>query len=338
MAKEPPVVYLLHGEDEFGIAQFLGELKAKLGDESLVDMNYVELDGRGVSWNDLSSTTSAMPFLTKRRMVALRHPLALVKRTLDKEKFKQYLERLPSTTALILIEDHILTGERERIKGRVHWLEKWAQAAGERAYVRTFGQPKGAAMARWIQARAKEHGGGFDHQAAGLLASLVGEDTRLADQEIQKLLLYVNFKRHVESDDVAHLTAHALEGDIFALVDALGNRNGRAASTMLHRLLAEDDPLRIFGMVIRQFRLLLLAREVLDQGGNESHVASQLHVHPFVAKKVTAQARGFTLPALEEIYHSLLEVDEAIKTGQMEASLSLDVFIADQSRSISATN
>ena len=330
MAKEPPVVYVLHGEDEFAMAQFLADLKAKLGDAPVVDMNYIELDGRIISWNDLASTASAMPFLAKRRMVALRHPLAFVKRVANKDKFRQYLESLPATTALILVEDHALTDDRERKKGTLNWLEKWAREASERVYIRNFGQPTGAAMARWIQARAKEHGGSFNHQAAGLLATLVGDDSRFADQEIQKLLLYANYQRPVEADDVEHLTAHVLEGDIFALVDALGHRNAQAASAMLHRLLEEDDPLRIFGMVIRQFRLLLLAREVIEQGGNEGHVASQLKIHPYVAKKVTAQARGFTLLGLEEIYHTLLEVDEAIKTGQMEASLSLDVFIADQ--------
>lgn len=330
MAKEPPVIYVLHGEDEFAMARFLADLKAKLGDAPVVEMNYIELDGRSIAWNDLTSTASALPFLAKRRMVALRHSLAFVKRVSNRDKFKQYLEGLPATTALILVEDHALTDERARRKGELHWLETWAQEAGERVYLRNFGQPTGAAMARWIQARAKEHGGHFNHQAAGLLASLVGDDSRFADQEIQKLLLYINFQRPVQADDVEHLTAHTLEGDIFALVDALGHQNGRVASAMLHRLLDEDDPLRIFGMVIRQFRLLLLAREVIEQGGNESHVASQLKIHPYVAKKVAVQARGFTLAGLEGIYHRLLKVDEGIKTGQMEASLSLDVFIATQ--------
>jgi DNA polymerase-3 subunit delta len=132
----------------------------------------------------------------------------------------------------------------------------------------------------------------------------------------------------VEVDDVQHLTAQALEGDIFGLVDALGSRNGKVASTMLHRLLEEEDPLRIFGMIVRQFRLILLAREILDYGGLEDEVAGRLKIHPYVAKKVTAQARGFSRIALEEVYHHLLEVDEAIKTGRVDADLGLDVFIA----------
>lgn len=328
MAKDPPVVYLLHGDDEFAIAQFVADLKAKLGDSSTAEMNFAELDGRSLAFDDLVRATSAMPFLAKRRLAVLYHPLVYLKHPSNRHKMLEYLAKIPATAALVLVEYQILTDERDRRKGKVHWLEDWALKAGDRVYIRAFSQPRGAAMARWIQERAQAYGGQFDNQAAGMLSSLVGDDTRLADHEIQKLLLYVNFERDVEIDDVQHLTAHALEGDIFALVDGLGNRNSRVASTMLHRLMEEDDPLRIFGMIIRQFRLILLAREILDQGGLEDEIARRLKVHPYVAKKVAAQAQGFSLPALEMVYHDLLDADEAIKSGQSEPPLMLDLLIA----------
>ncbi|MEJ2265115.1 MAG: DNA polymerase III subunit delta [Anaerolineales bacterium] len=330
MAKEPPVVYLLHGEDEFAIAQFIAEIKAKLGDPSVIEMNVTHLDGRSLSFNELVTATSAMPFLARRRLAILTHPLAYTRNPAARQRFLDYLETIPSTTALVLVEYHALTNDRDRRQGQLHWLEEWAQQSGERVYLRLFNLPTGPGVARWIQERAKQVGGQFSYQAAGVLSSLVGEDSRLADQEIQKLLTYVNFQRPVEPDDVEHLTALSMQGDIFAMVDALGNRNARVAMSMLHRLLETEDPLRILGMVVRQFRLLLLAREILDRGGGESDVARQIHIHPYVAKKVTAQARHLVLPALEGIYRSLLGLDLAIKTGQMDASLSLDMFIAEQ--------
>lgn len=330
MAPEPPVVYLLHGEDEFAIAHFIADLKTKLGDPSAVEMNFTHLDGRSLSFDELVTAASAMPFLARRRLVVLTHPLAYTRNSTAKQRFLEYLERIPPTTALVLVEQHALTSERDRGRGRLHWLEEWATQSGERVYLRIFNLPKGRAMARWIQDRAKEYAGQFTYQAAASLALLVEDDTRLADQEIQKLLVYVNFQRPVEPDDVEHLTALSMQGDIFALVDALGNRNSRAATMMLHRLLETEDPLGIFGMAVRQFRLLLLAREVLDRGGSEADVARQLNVHTYVAQKITAQARGLEVASLESIYHQLLELDLTIKSGQMDASLSLDLFIAER--------
>jgi DNA polymerase III delta subunit len=42
-----------------------------------------------------------------------------------------------------------------------------------------------------------------------------------------------------------------------------------------------------------------------------------------------AQARRFTQPDLEAIYHRLLSIDIAHKSSEMDADLSLDLLIAD---------
>ncbi len=333
MTRPAPVVYLLHGEDEFAIAQFISELEAKLGDASLVALNTTRLDGRTVNLDELPSVTSAMPFLAKRRLVVLANPTARLSGLPAQQKFTDFLKHVPSTTALVLVEYHLLTEERERKKGKIHWLEQWAEQAGDLVLKRAFPLPKGEKLVRLIQDQAKAAGGQINSQAAALLAELVGDDPRLADQEVRKLLAYVNYSRTIQPDDVEALTADVWQGDIFVLVDALGNQDGRKAQAMLHRLLETQDAPSIFGMVVRQFRLLLLAREVLDQGGKADDVGRELKVHKFVAEKVTSQARHFTLPVLEAVYHRLLEMDEAIKTSQVEGDLALDTLVADFTQS-----
>jgi len=57
-------------------------------------------------------------------------------------------------------------------------------------------------------------------------------------------------------------------------------------------------------------------------------------VHPFVAEKMTGQARSFTLPVLEKIYHKLLEIDEGAKTGQVTLDLALDTLVVEMSKGI----
>jgi hypothetical protein len=50
-----------------------------------------------------------------------------------------------------------------------------------------------------------------------------------------------------------------------------------------------------------------------------------------VAEKVIQQARRFSLPALEAIYHRLLEIDEGAKTSQVPLDLALDTLVVDLS-------
>jgi DNA polymerase-3 subunit delta len=128
---------------------------------------------------------------------------------------------------------------------------------------------------------------------------------------------------------VEQVSIVSAQGSVFDLVDALGTGNGQKAQKMLHQLLESEDPFSLWGMVIRQFRLLLLAREVIESGGSQKEVEKALGIHSYVAQKVYDQARRFTMSALESIYHKLLKIDEGAKTGQVPLDLALDMLVVE---------
>ena len=328
MTENKPAVYIFNGDDDYAISQALEGIVSQMGDPSTADMNTTYLEGRSFNLDELVQATRAMPFLSDRRLVVLVDPLSALKSNKDRDRFKEVLAGTPASTALVVQINTPLVDARGRRSGKIHWLEKWAETQGSKVFLREFQLPKGPQMAHWIRQQAKTKGGEISHPAAALLGTFVGDDPRLAAQEIEKLLAYVNYQRPVEPDDVEYLVAYAGETNIFDMVDALGARNGREAMRLLHHLLDQDDPLRIFGMVIRQFRLLLLTREMLDGGYREQEIASKLKLPPFVVRKLTGQVRSFTLPQLEMIYRKLLDIDEGIKTGQVEGAVALDTLVA----------
>ena len=214
--------------------------------------------------------------------------------------------------------------EQEDLK---HWLVKWLKQHG--FGLERHGLPVAAEMPGWIRQYAKAQGGEIAGAAASRLADLVGSDTRQAAQEVTKLLTYVNWSRPVSAADVEALSPLTAAPDVFAMVDALAAGDGRKAQRLLHRLMEFQDVFSTWGMIIRQFRLLLLAREVLDNRGGEAEAMKALGVQPFVARKALNQARGFNMPRLEMIYHRLLEIDEGAKTGRMPLDVALDLLVAE---------
>jgi DNA polymerase-3 subunit delta len=326
-----PVVYIFHGNDEYAIGDALADIKSQMGDPTTAEMNTTSLDGRTLNLDELVRATRSMPFLAERRLVVVRDPLGGLKSNKARDKFKNILETVPPSTALVIQISKPMVDPRNRRKGQTHWLEKWAANQEGRVFLREFTLPKGPQMVNWIRTQARERDGDFNHLAASLLGSYVGDDPRLAVQEIEKLLAYVNYQRPVEPDDVEYLVAYAGETSVFDMVDALGARNGREAQRLLHRLMEADDPLRLFGMVVRQFRLLLLTREMLDAGNQDTEIAAVLKIPPFVVRKLMGQVRNFSLPRLEIIYHQLLDIDEAIKTGKIDGDIALDTFVASLS-------
>ncbi len=163
-----------------------------------------------------------------------------------------------------------------------------------------------------------------------MLYHLVDGDLRLAEQEVHKLTAYTGYRRPVEAADVETLTADVNEGDIFKLVEALGGPNPRFALSMLRRLLEYQDYLSVFGMIVRQFRLLIQVREALDDGGGRREVESLLRPLgiAFLTDRLMTQARRFSSKQLVDIYHRLLECDTAVKTGQMGGELALELLLA----------
>jgi DNA polymerase-3 subunit delta len=141
----------------------------------------------------------------------------------------------------------------------------------------------------------------------------------------------VDYQRPVTAEDVRLLTPEVAPISVFDMVDAIGERNIPKAAQLLHRLLETEMPIPLFGMIVRQFRLLILAREVIDQGGRKSQIEKALKVHPFVAEKLQKQASLFYMNQLKEIYHRLLTTDEYMKTGQMDPKIAMEMFVSEMS-------
>jgi DNA polymerase-3 subunit delta len=319
MSKPVPVVYLLHGEDDFGIKEFIRSMQEKLGDPSMAEMNTTWME-KGADLESIRSASAAVPFLTPRRLVVVEETTQRYKSAADQEKFLSMLGELSQTTALALVEYKTLTEK--------NWLLKWANKEKERAYVRAYSVPQGAKMADWIRKYAIEQGGEFSFQAAALLAEGVQDSPRAATLEVDKLLAYVNYQRLVDVDDVE--AAAAFGGgpvDYFAFLDAIAARNSRKAMDMLEKLLDERDHIALFFSLVGHFRLVLQAREIYDNGGQDQEIARQLKIHPYRAKKMLAQARTLPLKTLEEIYLRLQSLDQEIKIGKIKPSLALETLV-----------
>ena len=143
-------------------------------------------------------------------------------------------------------------------------------------------------------------------------------------------MLYCGEDKPITSEAVKVMATYIQSADvIFAMVDAIGQRHPRNAMLYLHRLLeVGEHPLGIFGMIVRQFRLLIQVRWLADRQMSQPDIAAKLKLHPFVTKKIRAQAQRFTLEQLRAAYQLLVNSDLAIKRGLLEAEAALDLLIA----------
>lgn len=327
--------YLFHGEDEFSRSETLAELKAKMGDPALAELNTTVFDGSKVTLGELQHACDSVPFMADRRLVIVEGLLARLEPKGEEgtlaawqkeylEGLTQYLKRLPETTRLVFIEDKSISEANP-----IHRLA----LADKRGHVKEFKPPQGRELSRWIEERVRKKGGRITSAAVEELAAFVGSDLRLLDQEIEKLVVYAGQVRPISEEDVRLLVSYVQEASIFAMVDALGQRDAQRAAQLLHQLLDQGEhPLALLGMIARQFRIIIQVKDLSERGLSEQAIAARLKLHPFVVKKAVRQAMNFSMEQLEAIYRKLLETDVAIKTGQMDEVLALDMLVVGLSK------
>ncbi len=323
--------YVFHGEDEYSQREELDEMKARLGDESVVGLNMTVLDGRSLSLDELRTTCDTLPFLSDHRLVIVEGLLARYEpRSGAAETGKQrndpleaglraYLPTMPETAQLVFV-DRVALGERNP-------LLKMAKELGGK--IHEFKPVPGTQLSKWISERVHAEGGTISSQAAETLGAFVGSNLRQLAQEVDKLVTYAG-KKPIEDSDVHLLVADAREMKVWDLTDALSLRQRDQAVGVLHQLLDDgEQPPVLMAVITRQFRSLMMVKELADARQSPDEIARQLHMHPFVAQKSANAARNFTLDRLDAIYRHLLKADLAVKTGQLAPALALDLLVIE---------
>lgn len=321
------MIYLLQGENELEREEAArGIIDAAGIPQDLREVN-TEVLTPPVSAAEVRRACSTIPFMGGTRVILARNVL----QQKDKDAMKAiaaYLPDVPDSTCLIFLEEKTLS--------KRHAVSKAAQKLGVKS--RTFGLPNAKSLPGWIQRRTQERGGKIAPRAAAHLAQTLGANLRLLDQEIQKLMLYRAAGAGddegagvITIEDVKAMVPYIQSADvIFDLVDALGQRRPRNAARYLHQLLETGShPLGIFGMIVRQYRLLIQVRWLVDEGTRQPQaIASRLKLHPYVAKKVSQQTVYFTSEQLRAAYQLLMDADISIKTGRLKPEAALDLLIS----------
>ena len=326
MSKAQPTFYLLHGNDDLRIEEETERLRQQFSDSPNAALNTSVFDGTQADINEIMGAALAFPFLSDTRLVIVKDLLAHLTRKGAGNVGKKALESLVEQLAQLPDWARLILVERRKMdeRNKVVQLARNDEHGKEQLYV----VPKDTTG--WILQRAQNtYDAQIEPRAAAALATVTQTDLRAADNELLKLILYVDGARPITEADVALLTPYVAETSMFAMVDAIAEGRTQAAITSIQHLLEQqEDPFSIFGMIVRQFRLLLLAKEHLVSGGYPKDLPATLGIHPYPAEKVARQSRSFSLPQLEAIYRAVQDYDVRIKTGRIEALLALELLVA----------
>ncbi|HEY8491583.1 MAG TPA: DNA polymerase III subunit delta [Dehalococcoidia bacterium] len=325
-------LYVFHGADDFSRTEALAELRASLDADGMLATNAQTVDAREASPEAVLALCDTVPFLGAYRLVVVE---GLLGRFAERRGGRRrnaapqdglgpwaalpaYVERMPPSTVLVLVD------------GEVRPENPMLRALAGKGRVREFRPLRAAEVPEWIRARAAARGLRLEPGAVRLLADLVGNNLWVLSAELEKLALYAG-ERPVTAEDVRALTAAAREVSVFALTDAVVAGQEREALRALEELLAAGagGPY-LLAMLARQYRLLLLAKELTLAGAPKAEVGRRLGIaSPFALDRLLQQASRAGRERLEAAYRRLLEADAGIKRGLWDEESALTLLVSD---------
>lgn len=265
----------------------------------------------------------AAPFLAEKRLVVLENLLVSKHKEAQTALLKRLEEKnLPADSIVIFWE------------GTDEFKSKESKALAEKLQKEKFAQQfellTGAKIKFWINQEVKERGGKINAPALDYLAENAGADMWQLDSLLAQLTAYKNGEE-ITAPDIALFLEQKIDNSIFNLIDGIVAKQPQKVYQMMreqYRL--GKDPIYIFAMLARQFRILTELRDYYERHEQlpSDALATKLGLHPYVVKKSLPMAKRYTMAELKIIYQALLALDVNIKTGQEDQSLLLDIFIA----------
>ena len=317
------MLYILYGENNYSRHHFLTQLKIDLG---VQDNEATLFAGAQVTPAQLANAVNTIPFFTSSRLVIVEGLLTRFeprRSTADttprdlSQSFSNIAHPLPPTTTLVLIEEKI-SPQNPLFKA----LEPVATK-------KLFPLLKKVELLKWIEDQVTKRGGSITPSAMNILANLVGSNLWGLSNEIDKLL-QCSKGNPIQDTNIQEVVVLAKEANIFHLVDALLQRRSAVASRLLRQLDMEGmTPAHLIGLIARQLRHLIIAKELLGQKVPEKDIQQKLGLQEFAFRQLIAQARAYTTPKLINAYKFLLDTDVAIKTGRQDDEVALDVLVAE---------
>ena len=298
-----PLVYI-YGDEPYRIDRALARVEAETLSGGEAGLNREVFTAPEADPAQVLNAARTVPFLSSRRLLIVRNahrwPAEAWKTLLP------YLESPSPSTCLVFVA--------ERLDRRT----KAGKLLASKARLVACQRPRQAELPGLAEDMARELGLRLDPRLIQALVLRVGPDLGLLHHELDKLRAFAGEGGRLTLEDVEELVGESRTTTVFVLCDALGQRRLAEAVGALRRLLGlGEPPVRLLYMIVRHFRHLWMARELLDKGGrvDRKAVASALGAHPFVAGKALDQARAWPQGELREAFARFLRADLVLKRG-----------------------
>ncbi|MBN2326803.1 MAG: DNA polymerase III subunit delta [Candidatus Omnitrophica bacterium] len=173
-----------------------------------------------------------------------------------------------------------------------------------------------------IRDRCAERRIDFERDALELFMQLCGDHVETAMRELDKLLLWADDHGAITLELCRRLVQTEQDKNIWAITNAVGDKNASEALQALDLLLSQgDDEVAITGRLISTFRGIYHCKTLQAEKTPESQWGGKMGQTGYGLKMTKQRSQGFSLEALRKSIALLRRADNDLKGGRPISSI-----------------
>lgn len=305
-------VYLLYGEEAYLKRSYKKRLIQAVIPEGDT-MNFNAYEGRGINVKEIIDIAETMPFFADYRLILLENTGFF---KASNEELAEYVREIPESTVLLFVEEE------------VDKRGKLFKAVKDKGYVCEMTRQPDAKLITWVLGLMKKDGKRITESDMKLFLSRTGNDMENIYQEWLKLSAYTLGRDVVTAEDIEAVCSVQTTGKIFEMIRAISEHRQKQALEYYYDLLTlKEPPMRILFLMAREFNLLLQVKQLAAEGRAAADIAKRTKLPGFLTGKYIAQAKQFSAEGLRGALAECVETEEAVKTGQIDDRLGVELLI-----------
>ncbi|HEY2334208.1 MAG TPA: DNA polymerase III subunit delta [Solirubrobacterales bacterium] len=305
MAESLAPLYLIAGTDQAKIDATRARLRARAEGDGGVGALEVFEPSEGRGGPDHEALLAAIPAMSLTE--ARRYLLADgVERWRDRQldAVVAALGALPPDLTVVLIA---------RAKAPPKLVKAVKAGKGE---IHQFEAPKPRDVPPLLVNEAKRIGFALEPAAARVLVERMGASSVRLRNELERLALWAGQGGRVNAADLDAMVSDTSEAAVWALSDALLERDPAKAAALAERLISQGENVTglIYGLASR-LRKACAAAAQIDEGVPPKQVESSLGMHPYAARQLVARLGRTSVDRLQEATVALADLEVWCRGG-----------------------
>jgi len=311
---KPSPVYLFTGEERYFIDEGVKTISDRFLEKSLKDFNYGIYSAQDIDVSRVIEIAETLPVMSEYRVLIVKGINEWNAK--ERDSISSYTENSSSGTCLILTA--IKLDKREK-------FFKSIEKNGIVILCNPFYKPQ---LNNWIKQQVNHAGKTIDNDALSILTDYAGYDMLTLRNDIEKLLLYCADRKDISINDVTLVSSNIRSVSVFEVVNALIERRYKDAIRFLKKAVDEGEPpVRVFYFIVKDIRMLLKARTLLDAGKSFEDAAKSAGVPAFKVKDFSQRVKRFPKEELYNLFEKLVVFDSRLKGGALRPELVLEDLI-----------